>query len=101
MSLDEDAINAVKEYFDSITQNAITMVHEASGRDTSFAEFMEAVSYKINQLSSELVAAEILNVPARSIENFNNGDGMFVEDVQEIIDNDGEFDQAGNDEDDD
>ena len=94
MNLDEESIAAVKEYFDAIAQNAITMVFEASGRDTSFAKFMDAVSYKINQFSSELVASEVLNVPASTIENYNNGDGMFVEDVQEIIDNDGEFVRA-------
>lgn len=99
MSLDEESIAAVKEYFDSITQNAITMVFEASGRDTSFAEFMDAVTYKINQFSSELVASEVLNVPASTIENYNNGDGMFVEDVQEIIDNDGDFLRAEDDSD--
>lgn len=97
MNLDEESIAAVKEYFDSITQNAITMVFEASGRDTSFAEFMDAVSYKINQFASELVASEVLNVPASTIENYNNGDGMFVEDVQEIIDNDGDFERAEDD----
>ena len=99
MNLDEESIASVKEYFDAITQNAITMVFEASGRDTSFAEFMDAVTYKINQFSSELVASEVLNVPASTIENYNNGDGMFVEDVQEIIDNDGDFVRAEDDND--
>jgi hypothetical protein len=99
MTLDEEAIAAVKEYFDSITQNAINLVYEESGRDTSFGEFMDAVTYKINQFASELVASEVLNVPASAIENFNNGDGMFVEDVQEIIDNDGEFELAEDDSD--
>ena len=97
MTLDEEAIATIKEYFDSITQNAINMVFEASGRDTSFAEFMDAVSYKINQFSSELVASEVLNLPVAAIENYNNGDGMFVEDVQEIIDNDGEFELSDED----
>lgn len=99
MNLDEEAISAIKEYFDSIAQNAVNMVFEASGRDTSFAEFMEAVSMKINQFSAELVASEVLSIPSRAIENFNGGDGMTVEDVQDIIDNDGEFEADDDDED--
>lgn len=85
MSLDEDAINAVKEYFDAVSQNAVNVVYEAIGRDTTFAEFMEAVNYKINRFSAELVASEVLNMSARNIENFNGGEGMDVDDVQELI----------------
>ena len=55
MNLDEQAINAVKEYFESITQNAVDAVYESVDSDTTFAEFMEAVNQKVNQLSSELV----------------------------------------------
>ena len=99
MNLDEEAVSAVKEYFDSIAQNAVNLVFEASGRDTSFAEFMEAVSMKINQFAAELVASEVLNVPTRAIENFNGGEGMTVDDVQDIIDNDGEFEIDEEDED--
>ena len=51
MDLDEQAINAVKEYFESIAQNAIDISYEAIGSDTTFAEFMEAVNQKINQFS--------------------------------------------------
>ena len=92
MNLDEQAINAVKEYFESIAQNAVDAVHESVDSDTTFAEFMEAVNQKVNQLSSELVASEVLGLTARSIENFNAGAGMDVDDVQEIIDRDGEAD---------
>jgi hypothetical protein len=99
MNLDEEAINAVKEYFDSITQNAINIVHESAGSDTTFAEFMDEVNRKINQFSSELVASEVLNLPAKTIENFNGGEGMELEDVQVIIDSDGEFEKDDDDED--
>ena len=92
MNLDEQAINAVKEYFESIAQNAVDAVYESVDSDTTFAEFMEAVNQKVNQLSSELVASEVLGLTARSIENFNAGAGMDVDDVQEIIDRDGEAD---------
>lgn len=91
MNLDEEAINAVKEYFDSITQNAISVVYEAAGSDTTFAEFMDEVNQKINQFASELVASEVLNLSARTIENYNGGEGMGLEDVQVIIESDGEF----------
>ena len=99
MNLDEEAINAVKEYFDSITQNAINVVFESAGSDTTFAEFMDEVNRKINQFSSELVASEVLNLPAKTIENFNGGEGMELEDVQVIIDSDGEFERDDDDED--
>ncbi len=99
MNLDEEAINAVKEYFESIALNAVNVVHEAVGHDTTFAEFMEAVNIKINQFSSELVASEVLNMPARSIENFNGGAGMEVDDVQEIIDSGAKVDNEEDDDD--
>ena len=92
MNLDEEAINAVKEYFESITQNAVDVVYESIGSETTFAEFMDAVNQKIKQFSAELVASEVLNLPAKTIENFNGGEGLEVDDVQEIIDNDGEGD---------
>lgn len=92
MNLDEEAINAVKEYFDSIAQNAIDFVYESVGSDTTFAEFMDAVNQKVNQFSSELVASEVLNLPAKTIENFNGGEGMGLEDVQVLIENEGEVD---------
>lgn len=85
MNLDEQAINAVKEYFESIAQNAVDVSYEAIGRDTTFAEFMEAVTIKINQFSSELVASEVLHMSAKSIENFNAGEGINVDDVQALL----------------
>lgn len=99
MNLDEEAINAVMEYFDSISQNAVDFVYESVGSDTTFAEFMDAVNQKINQFSSELVASEVLNLPAKTIENFNAGEGMGLEDVQVLIENEGELDFDEDDED--
>lgn len=99
MNLDEAAINAVKDYFDSISQNAVDFVFESVGSDTTFAEFMDAVNQKINQFSSELVASEVLNLPAKAIENYNGGEGMGLEDVQLLIENDGETDIDEDDED--
>lgn len=95
MNLDEQAINTVKEYFESIAQNAIDVSYEAVKSDTTFAEFMEAVNYKINQFSSELVASEVLHMSARRIESFNDGEGINVDDIQNLIEsNDGEeFDE--------
>ena len=92
MSLDEDAINAVTDYFESISLNAVNIVHESVGRDTTFAEFMESVNFKINQFASELVAAEVLKLSASAIENFHGGEGVTVADVQEIIDSGGAID---------
>jgi hypothetical protein len=100
MNLDEEAINAVKEYFDAITQNAINVVYEAAGSDTTFAEFMDEVNQRINRFSSELVASEVLNLSASTIENYNGGEGMGLEDVQVIIESDGAFDADDEDDDD-
>ncbi|HUX92106.1 MAG TPA: hypothetical protein VMV48_15565 [Gallionellaceae bacterium] len=92
MNLDEQAINAVKEYFESIAQNAVDVVYEAAGSDITFAEFMDVVNQKINQFSAELVASEVLHLPAKTIENYNGGEGMDVDDVQELIESDDELD---------
>ena len=85
MNLDEQAINAVKEYFESIAQNAIDITYDAIDSDTTFAEFMEALNQKINQLTSELVASEVLQLSSKTIENFNAGEGMDVDGVQGLI----------------
>lgn len=85
MNLDEQAINAVKDYFESISQNAIDICYGSIGSDTTFAEFMEALNHKVNQFSSELVASEVLRMSAKSIENFNVGEGLDVDDVQSLI----------------
>jgi len=98
MSLDENAINAVKDYFDAISQNAVDFVYESLGSNTTFAEFMEAVNVKINQFSAEMVASEVLQLSSKAIENFNAGDGVNVDDVQIIIDNNGDTDIEEDDE---
>ena len=92
MNLDEQAINAVKEYFESIAQNAIDVSYEAIGSETTFAEFMEAVNQKINQFSSEIVASEVLHLSAKTIENFNAGEGMDVDDVQVLLESKDDLD---------
>lgn len=92
MNLDEQAINAVKEYFESIAQNAIDVTYEAVGSETTFAEFMEAVNQKINQFSSEIVASEVLHLSAKTIENFNAGEGMDVDDVQVLLESKDDLD---------
>jgi membrane protease subunit (stomatin/prohibitin family) len=92
MNLDEQAINAVKEYFESIAQNAIDVTYEAIGSETTFAEFMEAVNQKINQFSSEIVASEVLHLSAKTIENFNAGEGMDVDDVQVLLESKDDLD---------
>lgn len=86
MNLDEQAINSVKEYFEAIAQNALDDAYETIDNDITFAQFMETLFQKINQFSSEHVATEILHLSAKKIEDFNNGGGMLVDDVQELID---------------
>ena len=85
MNLDEQAINAVKEYFESIAQNAIDITYDSIESDTTFAEFMEALNQKINQFTSELVASEVLHLSSKTIDNFNAGEGMDVDAVQALI----------------
>ena len=86
MNLDEQAINSVKEYFEAIAQNALDDAYATIDNDITFAQFMETLFQKINQFSSEHVATEILHLSAKKIEDFNNGGGMFVDDIQELID---------------
>ena len=92
MNLDEQAINAVKEYFESIAQNAIDVTYDSIESDTTFAEFMEALSQKINQLTAELVASEVLHLSSKTIENFNAGEGMDVDGVQGLIESKDDLD---------
>jgi len=92
MNLDEQAINAVKEYFESIAQNAIDVTYDSIESNTTFAEFMEALNQKINQFTAELVASEVLHLSSKTIENFNAGEGMDVEGVQGLIETKEEFD---------
>ena len=51
------------------------------------------INIKINQFAAELVASEVLSMTASSIEAFNNGEGLTVDEVQEIIDNGGVADR--------
>jgi len=98
MNLDEQAINAVKEYFEAITQNALDDAYETVDDDITFAQFMETIVQKIEQFSSEHVASEVLLLSSKAIENYNNGGGMTVDDVQELIDTHDELEMDEDDE---
>jgi len=87
MNLDEQAINSVKDFFEAIAQNALDDAFETVDPDVTFAQFMEALFQKIDQYASEHVAAEVLHLSAKKIEDFNRGGGMYVDDVQDLIDN--------------
>lgn len=97
MTLDEQAINSVKEYFEAIAQNALDGAYAGLDDDMSYAEFMESLFEKLNQFSSEHVASEVLHLSSKAIEEYNSGGGMYVDDVQELIDthdeDDDEFDE--------
>ena len=86
MTLDEKAINAIKDYFEAIAQNALDDAYASMDEDISYAEFMENLVEKLNQLSSEHVAAEVLHLSSQAIGEYNSGGGMYVDDVQELID---------------
>ena len=89
MNLDEQAINSVKEYFEAIAQNALDDAYATVDSEITFEQFMEALLQRLNQFSCEHVATEVLHLSTKTIENFNNGGGMYVDDIQELIDNDG------------
>lgn len=86
MNLDEQAINSVKEYFEAIAQNALDDAYEIMDSDMTYAQFMETLFLKINQFASEHIATEVLELSSKTIENYNSGGGMFIDDVQELID---------------
>lgn len=86
MNLDEQAINFVKDYFEAIAHNAVEDAYHAGNEDTTFAEFMETLFQKLGRLSSEHVAAEVLQLSSGKIANYNHGAGMEVDDIQDIID---------------
>ena len=59
---------------------------------------METILQKIEQLASEHVASEVLLRASKAIEKYNNGAGMTVDDVQELIDTHEELDMDEDDE---
>ncbi len=93
MSLDERAINTLNEYFPSIAQIALDHTYEVVTEETSFAEFMESLLNKINQYAAEHVATEVLGLSSRKIETINDGTGISVDDIQDLIDTAGDDDQ--------
>ncbi|MCB5190075.1 hypothetical protein LG198_04975 [Methylobacillus arboreus] len=90
MSLDENAIHSINEYFPSIAQIALDHTYEVVTEDTTFAEFMESLIDRINQYSAEHVATEVLGLSSRKIETINDSTGITVDDVQDFIDNAGD-----------
>jgi ketosteroid isomerase-like protein len=86
MNLDEQAINSVRDYFEAIGHNALEDAYQTVSEDTTFAEFMETLVQRLTRLSSEHVAAEVLQLSSSTIENYNSSGGMDVDDVQELID---------------
>jgi len=85
MSLNEKSISAINEYFAEIAQNSVNMAYEETDEDTTFAEFMEILTNYMHQLASEHVATEVLAMSSRAIEKYNGGSGIFVDDVQALI----------------
>ena len=85
MSLNEKSINAINEYFAELAQSAVNIAFGESGEDTTFAEFMESLTHYLHLLSSEHVATEVLTMSSNAIEQFNDGNGMTVDDVQALI----------------
>jgi hypothetical protein len=98
MSLDEQAIHFVRSYFEAIAYNALNDASQAVGDDASFAEFMEMLVHKISRLSAEYVAAEVLQLSPRAIGTYNEGAGMDVDDVQDLIDSAGDGEMGLDDE---
>ena len=90
MSLDENAIHSINEYFPSIAQIALDHTYEVVTEDTSFVEFMESLIEKIQQYSAEHVATEVLGLSSRKIETINDGTGISIDDIQGFIDNAGD-----------
>ena len=85
MTLDEKSINALNEYFAEIAQNAVNMAYEETDEDTTFSEFMDNLTNYLHQLSSEHIATEVLGMSSRAVEKYNAGSGMFVDDIQALI----------------
>lgn len=85
MSLDEKSIHITNEYFAELAQSAVTIAYGESDEDTSYAEFMEKLTRYLHLLAAEHVATEILELPSSTIENYNDGNGMTVDDIQALI----------------
>ena len=101
MSLNEKSIYAVNEYFAELAQSAVNIAYGESDEDTSFAEFMENATHYLHLLASEHVATEVLELSSSSIEKYNDGNGLTVDDVQALIEEDedeGDDDDENNEE---
>ncbi len=101
MTLDEKSINTINEYFAEIAQNAVNMAYEETDQDTTFSEFMESLTNFLHQLASEHVATEVIGLSSRAVEKYNGGSGMYVDDVQALIEEKEDEDGLGEDEDED
>jgi len=96
MSLNEKAIHTINEYFAEIAQSAVNIAYGESDEDTTFEEFMEQLTHYVHLLSSEHVASEVLELSSGTIEKYNGGSGMMVEDIQALIEqkeDEGELDE--------
>lgn len=82
----EKSIQTINEYFSEIAQNAVTMAYDEVDDETTFAEFIENVMEGLSQLAAEHVATEALGMSVRSVERYNDGAGMTVDDIQALID---------------
>jgi hypothetical protein len=99
MSLDEKSIYAINEYFAELAQSAVDIAYGESDEDTSFAEFMENVTHYLHLLSAEHVATEVLELSSSTIEKYNDGNGITVDDVQALIEEKEDEDGDGEDDD--
>lgn len=85
MSLDEKSIHITNEYFAELAQSAVNIAYGESDEDTSYAEFTEKLTRYLHLLCAEHVATEVLELPTSAIENYNDGNGMTIDDIQVLI----------------
>ncbi len=85
MSLDEKSIHTINEYFAELSQSAVNIAYGEHDEETSFTEFMEKLTHYLHLLASEHIASEVLALSSSTIEKYNDGNGMTVDNVQMLI----------------
>ncbi|HWU35307.1 MAG TPA: hypothetical protein VN023_08750 [Methylovorus sp.] len=100
MSHNQAAIEAIADRFNELVQQAFDNAYEVNDTDTTFSEFVEELFENIEQVFSEHVATEVLQFTDKEVESYNGGSGLYLDDIQPLLDDDEDDEEVEDDYDD-
>lgn len=100
MSHNQAAIEAIADRFSELVQQAFDNAYEVNDTDTTFSEFVEELFENIEQVFSEHVATEVLQFTDKEVESYNGGSGLYLDDIQPLLDDDEDDEEIEDDYDD-